>query len=218
VAHVNIDWGFLQTPRAFFPPNSSSAARRTELGGYDSLLDRDTVALLNDINGGDSAPQTNGNIMHVKPTADVAKLKEAGVARICALPGVELSPELSALHESVPGCREIGGTLALGAAVEYRGWSGLVADVPQPGPVEIKVRAMPGWSVAVDGKPQPIQEGKWIAFEATQPGKYILSYSPPGLANGLGLALGAALVLIGVGLMGRRNGDPEPEPNPAPSV
>lgn len=207
VAHVNTDWGFLQTPRAFYPPNSAAAARRTELGGYDSLLHRDTVAILNDINGEDSAPQTNGNIMHIKPTADVAKLKEAGVERICALPGVELSPELGALPEAEPGCREVGGTLAQGATVAYKGGRALAATVPAPGPVEIKVRAMPGWSVAIDGKSQQIPEGKWIAFEAPGAGEYLLTYTPPGLSNGLGLALGAALVLIGVGLMSRRKGD-----------
>ncbi len=85
VAIVNEHWSFVGRPRALMPPNTAAAAGIRELGGYDSLMRRSVKARLDDINGQDSSPPANGNIAFVKPTADPAKLKAAGVTQVWSL-------------------------------------------------------------------------------------------------------------------------------------
>ncbi len=85
VAIVNEHWTFVGRPRALMPPNTAAASGIRELGGYDSLMRRDVKARLDEINGQDSSPPANGNIAFVKPTADPAKLKAAGVTQVWSL-------------------------------------------------------------------------------------------------------------------------------------
>jgi hypothetical protein len=82
VAIVNRDWDLLTAAPALYPPNMASRHHILELGGYDSLIHRDTVGILNQINGQDSAPPANGNMMFVKPDASKTKLQEAGVTEV----------------------------------------------------------------------------------------------------------------------------------------
>ncbi len=81
-AFVNEPWGLLETAPALLPPNLATILRVQDAAGYDSLLDKDTVARMKDINGQDSAPLANGNIMFVKPRFDPKKLAEMGVTEV----------------------------------------------------------------------------------------------------------------------------------------
>ncbi len=82
IAVVNNDWDLLTAAPAVLPPNTATMLRQPELGGYDSLVHRDTVAMLNDINGQDSPPPANGNMMFVKDTFDPKKAADAGVTEV----------------------------------------------------------------------------------------------------------------------------------------
>src|SRR5690606_6110119 len=80
VAIVNENWSILAaTPGVLRAPDLAALSRIKELAGYDSLLHKDTKAMLDDVNGQDSAPPANGNIMFIKPTAARQKLIEAGI-------------------------------------------------------------------------------------------------------------------------------------------
>ena len=71
--------GIVRPARRSMPPNTATAQRMHDVAGYDSLLHRDTVAMLRDIDVGDPAPKANGNMMFIKPSADPRKLADAGV-------------------------------------------------------------------------------------------------------------------------------------------
>lgn len=82
VAFVNEPWDLLSAAPALAPPNLASLSRVRDIAGYDSLLHRDLAARLNDVNGQDSAPPANGNIMFVKPSASAEKLAALGVTEV----------------------------------------------------------------------------------------------------------------------------------------
>ena len=69
-AFVNTNWDLLRTPKALMPPNTATAQRMLDVAGYDSLIDRQSVEMLRQIDGKDPAPPSNGNIMHVQPKFD----------------------------------------------------------------------------------------------------------------------------------------------------
>lgn len=82
VAILNDRWNLMTTPRALMPPNLAALYRIRELGGYDSLITREKVDELKEINGQDPAPPENGNMMFIKATADPEKLRKAGVDEV----------------------------------------------------------------------------------------------------------------------------------------
>jgi hypothetical protein len=65
------------------------------LDGYDSLVPRKTKAMLDDINGQDSAPLANGNMMLIKPGFDADKLRAAGVTHVISRHDLDLPVEES---------------------------------------------------------------------------------------------------------------------------
>ncbi|MEZ5163556.1 MAG: hypothetical protein R2688_07345 [Fimbriimonadaceae bacterium] len=81
--HVFISpgWNFFKPPKGTLPPNIASVYRINDIGGYDSLIHRETVAMLKEINSGeDPAPPINGNMMLVSENLDGDKLESAGVS------------------------------------------------------------------------------------------------------------------------------------------
>jgi len=85
VAFINDQWDLLQAAPALVPPNLATLSRVKDLAGYDSLIHRDIFAMLNDVNGQDSAPPANGNMTFIKPTADPRKLEKLGVGEVWTL-------------------------------------------------------------------------------------------------------------------------------------
>jgi len=66
VAVVNTQWNLYEPPPACMPPNTAAMYRLPEIGGYDSLLPRHAKRFLDLLNGQDSAPPENGNMLFVK--------------------------------------------------------------------------------------------------------------------------------------------------------
>jgi hypothetical protein len=208
-AVINDQWPLLTAqlgPLPFLPPNTAAYSRIHEVGGYDSLLHRDTAALLRDIDGQDAAPPTNGNMMFVKPRADLAKLAEAGVTEIWSssiLPGYPrpTSMERGWIRYRIAG-KGRAFTPSGPATILSEGYDSIELLAIGPGTLTLKDRLMPGWEAYVDGKPTPVRGTLWREVELPPAGHRVLfRYSPPGLSTGIMLAVlslvaGAALLLL----------------------
>lgn len=66
IAVLNTRWSLYEPPPARMPPNTAAAYRLPDVAGYDSLLPRHTKRFLDLLNGQDSAPPENGNMLFVK--------------------------------------------------------------------------------------------------------------------------------------------------------
>jgi hypothetical protein len=66
IATLNTRWSLYEPPPARMPPNTPVAYRLYDVGGYDSLLPRYYKRFLDLLNGQDSAPPENGNMLFVK--------------------------------------------------------------------------------------------------------------------------------------------------------
>jgi hypothetical protein len=220
-AWLNENWSLVAAVPALLPPNLATSLRQHDLGGYDSLLHRDTVALLTEINGQDSAPPANGNMMFIKPTVNPEKIAEAGVTEIWSRQEVSsLGPASS--HENgvfrymVAGSGRIAGTLLRAEIVEER-MDRIVIRAIGPGTLLLRDRMMPGWTAEIDGSPVTIAGERWRNVEVPD-GTHTVTmiYRPPGLdlgqklggVGGLGVA---ALFSAAVFTQTRRRKGSEPE-------
>lgn len=66
VAVLNTYWSLYEPPPARMPPNTPAVYQLNDVGGYDSLLPRHYKRFLDLLNGQDSAPPENGNMLFVK--------------------------------------------------------------------------------------------------------------------------------------------------------
>ncbi len=185
IAPVNSEWQILLAGPALLPPDTASLSRIHSLDGYDSLLHRDSVALLHDIDGRDPAPPANGNMMFVKPGFDASKLAQAGVTQVWSLmplPGMsEIPGSEDGVHRySLPGPGRV-----TGGQIEEEGYDHetIRAD---GGPLTVRDRWMPGWTATIDGAPKDPKPSLWRELDVP-PGQHVVrwAYSPPGLAIGL---------------------------------
>jgi hypothetical protein len=200
IAPINKAWSFFQAPNAILPPNLSALNRIHSLDGYDSLLHRDTVALLGSIDGGDAAPPENGNMMFIKPKADWKKLADAGVTEVWSA-------------EPIP---ELGESIAEGKILKYRLASPGRASTPQgkaeiveesysklklqavgPGKLVVRDRNMPGWLPKVDGAHAALGGTTWMEIDLpTGRHQVELNYVPPGFMAGVLLAIPAWILVF----------------------
>lgn len=214
-AFVNEAWELVVAAPATMPPNTASWFRVRDIAGYDSLLHRDTVEMLREINGQDPAPPANGNIMFVKPGADVARLRDAGVSMVFSpnqLPGLE------GRRTELGWMTPIGGTV-VEATCEVRDTFNTRAGawgfkVIGPGTLTVRERNIPGWRATVDYKPASTGDGRWIEIEVPEGASEVsLSFVSPGYEAGLRLALVGFLLLAAslvAGRFGPRLSDPRP--------
>lgn len=83
IAVVNEHWTlFGPGKNTIAVPNSLLPYRIHQLDGYDSLIPRKRKELLDSINGKDSAPLANGNMLFLKPGFDEKLLMKAGVTHV----------------------------------------------------------------------------------------------------------------------------------------
>jgi hypothetical protein len=203
IAVINDPWGLAAAAPALLPPNTATPTRRYDLGGYDSLLHRETVATLANIVGGDPAPPANGNMMFIKPTADPAKLAAAGVVEVWSR---------NPLPWAWDGTADAGFTRyplsGPGRVSLESGTADIVADSTQSiriqingsGSLVLRDRNLPGWAATVDGIRVPIAPGIWRTIDVPQGAKVVeFRYEPPGLSTGLRAA--ALGILISVGFL-----------------
>lgn len=180
-AFENNGWSLLfAAPNAKLPPDLATTLRVMDVGGYDSLMHRDTVALLHEIDGKDAAPEANGNMMFVKPGADQTKLAEAGVSALV----VGKDATVAQLTDA-PGLV----SLANGSKPRYLD---LRADGFDLGLIEatfgtVRFLNLPGWTVDGGGAPRLEVGGRWLSFsDASSSEPYLeFRYRPPGFDRGL---------------------------------
>ncbi len=193
VAVENERWSLFTNPNAFLPPNLLANVRILGTGGYDSLIDRDTKALLDGANGRDSSPPENGNMMFVKPGADRAKLRELGVSELWRR-GAGGTPAVERIGGAIA---TVDGAPARIAEVDAGGFTLVSA---RSGEATVRFRNLPGWRAGgrtIGG------EGPWISarVEAGRPTRFVYAPGSPPLAYAVllaGLALFAFLTVGGV--------------------
>lgn len=169
LAFVNTQPNFLQAPSDKNLPNLPALSRIMSINGYDSLVSRDTVELLREINGEDPAALVNGNMMLVKQVAKIDALKEAGVTKIIARDG---------LVQDVggPGIASLDGLPVTNFEIIR---SRVTIKDPGAGELTVRMRNIKGWKALVDGKAIAIPTGRWIKLTLPPGTKTVeLRYAP----------------------------------------
>ena len=204
----NTQWNILVPPPAEMPPNTPSLSRLHELGGYDSLLNKDTVDMLKEAVGRDPAPPENGNMMLIEPnpagnarTAELGRLAQAGVSVVWfkrPIPelGRPYSSEGGVYRYKLPGPGRAYTRLGP-AQITDEGYDGLSVRAGGPARLTVKDRMMPGWSAKVDGRPAALASGLWRTVDLPSGNHMVVfRYSPPGMRNGILLAILSGLTLL----------------------
>ena len=222
IAFVNEDWGIIAAAKSpVMPPNLAALFRVHDPAGYDSLLNKDTKAILDEANGDkDSAPPANGNIMFVKSTVDPKGLAELSVRELwtrrpLAAFGEPLTQENGYLRYRVPGP----GRLSIeGGQVKVlsEGLNFVKAQAQGPGRLILRDRNLPGWKAIVDGKPFELRGTRWLELDLPEGDHQVeFVYSAPGFSLGLLLGIPALLLaLMGLLWGNRSNGTDRPDPKP----
>ncbi len=208
IAILNDPWDLMMAAPAALPPNLAALGGWHELGGYDSLLHRDTAGLIKDVDGEDPFPQANGNMVFVKPRFDPAKLADAGVTQIWrrgSQPG-NLPPIGTIQRDVLPGpSRASVENDPKRAHITSEGWNELTVNATGPGHLVVRDRLMPGWTATVDGKATDIAGSMWRELELPTGDHTVqFSYVAPGYATGLAIGLVGFLVWIALLLISRR--------------
>jgi hypothetical protein len=182
VAQYNSQWSLFVTPFEFLPPNMATLLRIHDVAGYDSLLDRDTKAMLDAANKQDSSPPENGNMMFVKTTADPSALAMLGVSEINRR-------DRAAKATRIEGGSRVSSTGGA-ATIRAETYRSIVVEATGPGLLTLRDRNMPGWTAKVNGQRVPIKSGLFREIDLP-PGSHVVefSYWPPGLTLGLVLFL-----------------------------
>ncbi|MFW5697252.1 MAG: hypothetical protein ACOCX1_01685 [Fimbriimonadaceae bacterium] len=211
-AFINESWNLFFRPDAMMPPNTAGGTYRYDIAGYDSLLHRDTVAWLREVNGGqDPAPPENGNMMFIKPGFRLDLLSESGVGYVYSQTPLPSHPMLRETESALPNVFayqlsgfgrayvELEGNRPSpeSATIVEDGLSQQVVEANGPGTLVIKDRNMEGWSATVNGEPVTISGDFWREVEIPAGESTVeFSYSPPGLRNGIiAFSLSSLLVL-----------------------
>lgn len=209
-AFANQAWDLVAPAATGIMPNLAASLRIRDVGGYDSLIPRQAVEVLREINRGeDPAPPANGNMMLVWPQALHPQLAEAGVSAMF-LPGhFQGAPTAAArtfhpltISGEVPGRASL--TTKAGETVPvawvHDGFSRQVLQVTGPGTLTVRDTNLPGWTATVSGNAQTMPTGRWRVLEIPEgTHEVVFRYSPPGWLPGLsltGVGLVALLLLV----------------------
>jgi len=200
-AFINGPWDFFRATTALMPPNTATINRMQDIGGYDSLLHRDTVALLRDINTEDAAPPINGNMMFIKTKFDPEKLSNAGVTELWSR--LQL-PQLSEPAERKEGyfIYHLAGPGLISspqqdAQITDLNTQGFKVTATGPGKLIARYRNIPGWIAFDNSGPLNIGGDTWIEVDLKDgPQSLTFVYIPPGSKSPIFLYLLSILALI----------------------
>lgn len=218
VAVINELWGRKEAPAlGLLPPNAALAYGFDEVAGYDSIILKSTKeAVLDRLNGGDSAPVENGNMMFLKPPAlQNTDLLATGV-RYVVIPGtlhdpgpLRLAVEGQGLaiyeYSSLPplaALRAFDGRM-WGCELEWIGANSATIRPPadaRAGRFQVAIPAAPGWKVVGSaGRIAPGLPGRpFLEGDAMRAGALLsLRYEPDSYRVGLFLALLTLSVCFG---------------------
>jgi hypothetical protein len=228
-AFINENWNLFWRPEALMPPNTAGGTYRYDVAGYDSLLHRDTVAWLRDLNGDqDPAPPENGNMMFIKPGFRLDLLSESGVGYVYSQERLPEHPLLRETDSALPNAYayqlsglgrtyvEFAGNRPSpeSARIIEDGLDRQTVEATGPGTLVVKDRNMEGWSATVNGEAVPITGDLWRRVEIPAGENTVeFRYTPPGLRAGLIMfGISALLVLaLGAGVRSRSKPNPDPE-------
>lgn len=154
-AFLNRNWGLLERPNAFYPPNTAALFGYHDVAGYDSLLLEKTYQNIRVVDGRDPAPPANGNMMLVHPGANLEALSELGVtavngssaAETTAVPTQGLGRYFTA-NGTVPGRP---------AAIKEESSDGIVVQPEANGTLTITDSTDSSWSASQNGIPLTIE-------------------------------------------------------------
>lgn len=198
VAVLNDRWSLFATPNAIVPPNLLAAARIVDTGGYDSLLDRETKAILDATNRAESPPPENGNMMFVKSSADLDALRALGVSEVWSkepIPGLEILGAWNGIVRNRLGGSLLNLSGSTGETKPYEvkiSLNGIQGSNGNADHVSLPWRNLPGWTS--DGK--PMEPGPFLSASPDDRDEFNFHYRPPGLSTGLAISGVALLVLL----------------------
>lgn len=188
-------WSMLNRPNAYFPPNLAALMGIHELGGYDSLVSKDTVAMLKAVDSEDPAPPENGNMMFVKPSANQEVLKELGISQVWGNKLLAIGGNRTSINNRpVPIAEEDFNSIKL-------------EKVVGPGQLKICDRALKGFAAFIDHKPAELKPTETFKMNAVDvpDGTHTVEfrYTPPGYITGLVASAISAAILLVLGILGR---------------
>lgn len=201
---LNTEWSLYITPQAVLPPNSAMLFGLYDVQGYDSLFTRTYKDFTNKLQGEDSSPIENGNIIFFKSYSPEA----ARIARFILSPapiddqGLRLlSSDLVFLYENaeaLPFAAIADGEVR----VKRRGPNEVVLDVSatRSGRLNIAQVYYPGWKAFINGKTARVKHGEEVFQAVDVPAgrhEVRLSFEPGSVRAGYWLAV-AGLLLCAV--------------------
>jgi hypothetical protein len=207
VAFVNSNWNLFGIPHAQMPPNMASFMGVHDLAGYDSLLDKDTKALLDQANGQDSSPPENGNMLLVKGSVKPESLAALGVT---TLNYRDSNGMPQAMHIDGPGRVSVDNGSS--ATIESESFNSIGVRANGPGLLTLRDRNMEGWTAIVNGQPTPIKPGPFMSLDLPAAMCDVhFTYSPPGFSEGVTACI-VGLILLASMLYRWRKGISVPIP------
>lgn len=113
IAPINPNWSLYNTPDAILPPNAAMVYGLYDMQGYDSLFTKSYKDWSSRIQGGDSSPQENGNMVLMRRyTPDVGRaakyilsrdeINDASLKLINTIDGVRIYKSLNYIHAQPP--------------------------------------------------------------------------------------------------------------------
>jgi len=230
VMPLNADWNLYKTPKAVLPPNLAPLYGLYDVQGYDSLYTRRYKDFADGLQGEDSSPVENGNILFFKSWNP----KAARLARFIISARPIGSSRLRLIKrgsvfvyenpDSLPFAALSSGTVTL----TRREANQVVLNVRahRPGRLTVAQLFYPGWRGYIDGKPVAVYNARMLpvpsGYRAGRKGdpanmpifqsvdipagrhQVRLSFEPGSVRRGYWLAIAGAILAAGAAAPGSR--------------